>query len=503
MHPQAAYDELIRRTREEALLASCAELLGWDELTYMPRGGVEHRGNQLAYLAGLLHEKGTDPRLADLLAAVEGSDLVRDPLAPAAVNVRWIRWTFDRQTRLPRTLVEELARTTTLAQQAWASTFQDGNYRLFQPWLEKVVALKRQEAGALGYQENPYDALLDEYEPGATAGAIARLFKALRRELVPLVETIAGSGRRANIAILHREYPLDRQRIYGEAVAAALGFDFRNGRLDTTVHPFFGSIGPGDIRLTARFTGNNFSDGFFSTLHEVGHGLYEQGLDPEHQGTPMGNGPSLALHESQARLWENTVGRSRAFWRHFFPRVRQVFHETLPDVTLDDFYAAVNHVEPGCNRVRADEVTYNLHILVRFELEQALLTGDLQTADVPAAWNETYRRQLGVTVENDAEGCLQDGHWAAGMLGYFPTYTLGNLYAAQLFARAKKELGDLDREFARGEFGGLLDWLRAKVYRQGSRHAAVDLIQQVTGAPPDHRPLVQALRKKYGELYGI
>jgi carboxypeptidase Taq len=499
MQPQAAYDELLRRAREETLLASCGALLGWDELTYMPRGGVANRGNQMAYLAGLEHDLATDPRIGELLEEVEGSPLVEH--APAAVNVREIRRVYDRAARVPRQLVEDLARTTSAAQQAWVAARQDSNFAYFRPWLTKIVALKRREAEAIGYTTVPYDALLDEYEPGATTQELTRLYAALRRDLVPLLAAIGTARRRPNVALLHREFPIDRQRIFGEAVAAALGFDFENGRLDTTSHPFFSTIGPGDCRITTRYNATNFSEAFFGLLHELGHGLYEQGLDPEHYGTPLGEAVSLGMHESQARLWENLVGRSRPFWEHFFPRARHVFHETLADVTLDDFYRAVNHVEPSCNRVQADEVTYNLHILVRFELEQVLLSGDLKPGDVPSAWNEAYRHYLGVTPANDAEGCLQDGHWSSGLMGYFPTYTLGSLFSAQLFARATKELSDLDSQFVRGDYSALLGWLRAKIYRRGRRYPAAELIERVTGAPPDHRPLLHALQQKYGELY--
>lgn len=503
MQAQAAYEELIRRSREEALLASCAALLGWDELTYMPRGGVEHRGRQMAYLAGLQHAKATDPLIGELLGNVEGSSLVRDPLTPEAVNVREIRRVYERAIRLPRTLVEEIARITSLAQQEWAVARERDDYAHFRPWLDQIVALKRSEAEAIGFQTVAYDTLLDEYEPGARSQEIAQLFAALRNDLVPLVAAIAETGRQPDATILQRAFPLARQRIFGEAVAAALGFDFERGRLDTTVHPFFTTIGPGDYRITTRFGVHTFNDGFFGVLHELGHAFYEQGLDPEHHGTPMGEAVSLGMHESQARLWENTVGRNPAFWHHFFPIAKQIFHDTLYDVNEDHFAFAVNHVRPSLNRVQADEATYNLHILVRFELEQKLLTGELPTADVPFAWNEAYRHYLGITPPNDAEGCLQDGHWGAGLIGYFPTYTLGNLYAAQLFAKAREECGDFNAPFARGDFSGLLDWLRAKVYRQGHRYSSAGLIEHVTGSRPDHRPLVQLLRHKYGELYGL
>jgi len=455
----------------------------------------------MALLAGMTHDRATDPRIGELLATVESSALMTNVESSEAVNVREIRRCYHRATKLPRRLIQELARVTTLAHHEWAFARRDADFARFRPWLDKIVNLKRREAEALGYPDSPYDALLDEYEPGAKSRELAVLFAALRQELVPLVNAVADSPRKADSSILHREYPLERQRTFGEATAAALGFDFQRGRLDSAAHPFSIGIGPGDCRITTRYNPHDFTDAFFTILHETGHALYEQGLDPAHHGTPMGEAPSLGLHESQARLWENTVGRSYAFWRHFFPLAQRAFPDSLANVALDAFHFAVNHVQPSLVRVQADEVTYNLHILIRFELEQALLAGDLEPAGVPAAWSEAYNRYLGVAPSNDAEGCLQDGHWACGLFGYFPTYTLGNVFAAQLYAAACSELGDLSDSFSRGEFGLLLRWLRQKVHGQGGRYPAVRLIERLTGSAPDHRPLVSGLRNKYSELY--
>jgi carboxypeptidase Taq len=503
MRPRAAYDELVRRSREETLLASCAELLTWDEETYLPRAGVGHRADQLALLAGLLHERAVDSRVGELLADVEGSPLVADTDSDAAANVREWRRAFERSVRLPRTLVEQTTRVTSFAQQEWAAARDAADFARFRPWLEKVVALKRREADCLGYAEHPYDALLDDYEPGARTADLTALFAALRDDLLPLVNALTYTRRRPDTSFLRREFPLDRQRVLCEMAAAALGLDFAAGRLDATAHPFFATVGPGDCRIATRYRRRCFGDAFFATLHETGHALYEQGLPAEHHGTPLGEATSLAVHESQARLWENTVGRSRGFCDHFFPVVRQTFPAALGGVKVSDFYFAVNNVEATFLRVSADEVTYNLHVLIRFELERALVSGELAPADLPAAWGEAYRHHLGITPTDDSEGCLQDGHWGAGLVGYFPTYTLGNLYGAQLFAKAREEVGDLDAAFARGDFSGLLRWLRDRLHRQGGRYPAARLIERITGSPLDHRPLVQALRRKYGELYGM
>jgi carboxypeptidase Taq len=501
MRAQQAYDELVRRAREDALLDSCAALLSWDEETYMPPSGAEHRAAQLALLAGLSHQRAVDPALDDLLAAVEGSELVRDPLSPAAVNVREWRRLYDRERRLPRGLVEELARSTTLAQQQWAAARRAADFRPFRPWLEKVLSLKRREAEALG-GPSLYDALLEEYEPGITGREVATLLEDLRRQLRPLVDARRDAGPQPEEATLQRTFPVELQKAFGIAAAATLGFDFRRGRLDVATHPFCASVGPDDCRLSWRYAENDFSEGFFTILHEAGHGLYEQGLDSDYRGMPMGEAASLGLHESQSRLWENLVGRSRPFWEHFFPLARKAFADALADVTLDSFHRAVNAVRPSLIRVRADEVTYNLHILIRFELEQALLSGDLPAADLPAAWSEAYRKHLGIVPPDDARGCLQDGHWASGMIGYFPTYTLGNVFAAQLLARAAVDLGNLEEAFARGDFTGLLGWLRRHVHRHGQRWPAAVLVEQATGARPHPGPLVESLRSRYATQKG-
>jgi len=499
---RAAYEDLIRRSRERALLSSCSALLGWDEQTYLPRGGSLARGDQMALLAGLTHERATDPVIGERLAAVEASQDGSVPESPEAANVREWRRSFDRLTRLPRSLVEELARTTTVAQGEWVEARQANDFGRFRPWLESIVGLKRQEAACLADGGDLYDALLDEYEPGARARDLAPLFEALRRDLVPLISAIAGSGQRSDRSALEGDYPIDRQRVFGESVAAAIGFDFDRGRLDTAAHPFCSGIAPGDCRITTRFDARDFTDGFFSILHEVGHALYEQGLDPAHHGTPMGESVSLGVHESQSRLWENAVGRGRAFWEHWLPQARRVFRGPLRNVDLDAFLAAINRVEPSLIRVQADEVTYNLHILIRFELELALIGGDLAVGDLPAAWSEKYRESLGVVPLDDASGCLQDIHWAAGLVGYFPTYTLGNLYAAQLCRKAEADLDGLDRSIARGDFAGLLGWLRENIHRQGQRHRAGELIRRATGATLDHRPLVASLKQKYADPKG-
>ena len=501
--PRDAYAELIRRVREIALLGSCASLLHWDRETCMPEAGVEHRAAQLSLLAGMTHERFIDPRIDALLAACEGTDLVAAPLSDEAVNVRELRRSYDRATRLPTELVAELARVTSLAHGEWVRARQADDFARFLPWLEQIVALKQREADCYGHNGNRFDALLEDYEPGATAAWVAGVLEPLRQELVALLDAIQGSAREPRTEILERVYPLPRQELFGRLAAAAIGFDFAGGRLDVVAHPFCSQIGPGDVRLTTRYDERAFGDGFFSIIHETGHGLYGQGLDPGHWGLPRGEPVSLGIHESQSRLWENQVARSLPFWQHFYPIAQQFFPEALGGVGLDDFCFAINAVRPSLIRVDADEVTYNLHIILRFELEQALLSGDLAAADVPAAWNERSEALLGTRPPSDADGCLQDVHWSGGGIGYFPTYTLGNLNAAQLMAAARDAIPDLDAQMARGAFADLLAWLREQVHRRGQQYRAPELIEVVTGSPLTHDALMAHLRAKFEPLYGL
>jgi carboxypeptidase Taq len=500
---QSTYDALIQSLREIALLRSVAELLGWDERTQLPSAGAEHRSNQFSLLARMVHEQFTSPRIGELLSAVEGTDLMRDPESDAAVNVRETRRSYDRSRKLPSSLVEEMAKTEVMSQHAWGEAKKESNYPKFQPWLEKWLKLKNEEARCVGFKDHPYNALLDPFEPDETVANLTNVFESLRGPLVELIGKISASSKQAPVHVLERKYPCDLQEKISRQAAADVGFDFNAGRLDVSLHPFCCGIGPGDTRMTTRHDENYFGDTFFSVLHETGHGLYDQGLPAAHFGTPLSEAISLGIHESQSRMWENLVGRSRAFWKHYFPKTKALFSQTMADITEDQWVFAINDIRPTFIRVESDEATYNLHILLRFELEQAMITGDLAPADVPAAWTERMKKYLGITPPDDARGCLQDIHWAGGAIGYFPTYTLGNLYAAQFFEQARADLGDLDAMFARGEFRPLLDWLRKNIHRHGKRYTASQLVKKVTGKPLSAEPLLRHLRKKASELYGV
>lgn len=511
MKPEDAYRELLAWQKETAYLASLGALAAWDQRTMIPRKGHEHRARQMAALARLLHQRATDPRIGAWLEKVEGSPLVQDPLSDEAVNVREWRQAYERMRAIPERLAVELAEAESEAESFWEEARPRDDWKGFLPYLRRVYGLTREKAAILfalppapgdpPYGE-PYDALLDGYEPGMRARDLKPLFAELQEGLKGLLDRILGSPKRPDTALLRRPYPKEAQRAFALELLGASGYDLEAGRLDPTAHPFEIAIGPGDVRITTRYFEDFFNAGIFGTLHEMGHALYEQGLPKEHWGTPRGEAVSLGIHESQSRTWENLVGRSRGFWERFFPRAKEVF-PSLGDVSLDQFHFAINAVEPSLIRVEADEVTYNLHILVRFELELALFRGELALEDLPEAWVEKYRAHLGVAPKDYRDGVMQDVHWSGGLFGYFPTYTLGNLYAAQFFRKAEADLGPLEPMFARGAFAPFLDWSRRNIHQEGSRLRPRALVERVTGEPPSARAFLEYLEAKYRALYGL
>lgn len=503
MTPDPTYPRFLKTIKEIETLNSIGSLLNWDQEVMMPPKGADFRAEQSSLVARLAHERFTSPQVDELLNHLAGSPLVADPESDAAAVVREVRRSYDRARKLPPSLVEEMARTATLAHPVWVDARKRSDYAAYQPWLERSLKLKREEAACVGYDGHVYNALLDPYEPDETAENLTRVFESLRGPLVDLVGRIASSGKKAPVEILQRTYPAAAQHALGVDAARRVGFDFDAGRLDISVHPFCSGIGPGDTRMTTRYDEHYFGDAFFGVLHETGHCLYEQGLPAEHAGTPLAQAVSLGIHESQSRMWENLVGRGRPFWNHFFPKAKAAFPDALKDVGEDQWLFAINDVSPSLIRVEADEATYNLHVLLRFELEQAMLTGDLSTNDVPAAWNERMNKYLGLTPPDDARGCLQDVHWSHGSIGYFPTYTLGNLYAAQFYEQAKRDVSGLEAGFERGDFAPLLAWLRTNIHRHGKRYSARDLVKRITGQPLSARPLLDHLERKAKELYGV
>lgn len=503
--PSDLYTELLSLLHRASLLQSSAAVLGWDRETYMPPQGAEHRAAQLSLLSGMHHQAATDSKIRDLLDSLQDSELNDSTESNTAVNLREIRRAYDRQCRLPQKLVEEIARVTALAQHHWSEARKDNNFGAFSPWLKDVVRLKREEADVVGFGSNGerYDALLDEYEPECTSREVRAVFHQLRDKLVPLLDRIRGAKRQPNTSILTRHFPIEKQEALGRLASKAIGFDYQAGRLDIAAHPFCSGMGPGDCRLTTRYDDHFFSGSFFGTLHETGHGLYEQGLSADAWGTPLGTAVSLGIHESQSRLWENIVGRSEAFWEHFYPVAQEHFPEALKTTSQEDFLFAINAVEPSLIRVEADEVTYNLHIMLRFDMERDLIDDALTVDDLPSAWNERFERDFGITPDSDASGCLQDVHWSAGLFGYFPTYALGNMYASQFYAAAAAQLGNLSEQFAAGDFAALLDWLRTNIHQQGQRFPAGRLVEAVTGKPLSDEPLMQHLTDRFAGLYSV
>ena len=495
-----AYDSLLQRSREIAVSNSAASLLSWDQETYMPPKAGAYRAEQLSQMAGLTHRLGTAPEVGDWLKACEDklpATADAEETAMREANVREWRRDYDRATKLPGRLVEEFARTTSLARDTWAQARRDSNFQAFAPWLEKILTLTREQAECWGYSTCRYDALLEGYEPGARAADLAPVFTDLQKQLSPLLPALEKITGAVDPARLEGEYPVDRQRALNQEIAQAIGFDFEAGRIDTTVHPFCTEIGARDCRLTTRYDLKDFTSSLSGTMHEAGHGLYTQGLDAAQFGTPMGTCVSLGIHESQSRLWENQVGRSRTFWAHWYPRAQEVF-PSLKALPLEEFWLLVNRVKSSYIRVEADEATYNLHIILRFEIEQKLVAGDLAVNDLPAAWNARFEQIFGLSVPDDARGCLQDTHWALGLIGYFPTYTLGNLNSAQLYAAAASHDPAMVNELAVGQYGRLLGWMREKIHRHGRRYSPPELIERATGEPLRASYFLDYLKGKYG-----
>jgi carboxypeptidase Taq len=500
---ERAYRKLLAHRRDSAVMASTVSLLNWDQETQMPPCGAGLRADQLGQLAELLQKRRSSRTLRRLIEEAGPVAEGRAPDSDEAAILREAKRDYDRAARIPSKLAAERARLRSLARVAWAEAREKRDFAIFLPWLKKVFDLMRRWGEALSQGEPAYDALLDEYEPGQTAEGLRAIFGPLESSLRALLRRIQASGRTVDTAPLTRPCPVGAQREFARAATAAIGFDYARGTLHDTLHPFCSTLSPDDIRLTSRYRETAFLDGFFSALHEAGHGIYEQGLPSDLFGTPLCEACSYGVHESQSRLFENLVGRSLGFWRHFLPRAREAFPGALDGTAPETLYRAVNEVSPSLIRVDADEVTYNLHIFLRFDLERALIANDLAPEDLPGAWNERFTKAFGMTPLDDAEGCLQDIHWSIGLVGYFPTYTLGNVYAAQLYDRARRDLGDLEAAFAKGEFAPLREWLAHRIHRHGRRYRPGELVERATGAPPSPGPLLSHLERRAAEVYGV
>jgi len=479
-----------------------ASLLGWDQQTYMPRNGALERSEQLATLSKLAHMKSTSQEFGKALDELLVYARTIDPDSDDARLIRRAKIDFDKATRVPTEKVAEYARITTMAQEAWVQARTNSDFSIFRPHLERIVELRREYAEYFKPYDHVYDPLLDDFEPGLKTAEVKEIFARLRPQQVELIKAIADRPQMED-GFLHINYDDKKQWDFGVDVITRFGYDWNGGRQDRSAHPFTTSFGIGDVRITTRIIENMVTSALFSTMHEAGHGMYQQGFDKNMQRTILANGASLAVHESQSRMWENLVGRSRAFWRFFYPKLQDTFPTQLVNVSMENFYKAINKVEPSFVRVEADEATYNLHVMLRLELEIALMEGAIKVADLPETWNAKMREYLGITPRNDAEGVLQDVHWSGGMIGYFPTYALGNLISVQLWDVINKDIPDLEAQIEQGQFGTLLGWLREKVHRHGSKFDPQELVQKITGSKIDPQPYVKYLRTKFTDIYGL
>ncbi len=487
-----AFDKLMAFQRETSALGQIAGRLSWDQETVMPRGAAAQRGEEMAAIEAVLHARRSDPRVADWLEEAEGTCEVSE------AQLREIRRAFERTAKVPADLAKAIARVTSQAQGKWAQARADEDVAAFLPILEEVVALKREEGAALAQGGDIYDAMVEDYEPYTTGSQIAAIFDEMRPRLVAL-----------RAAILERPMPKgvvgsfaegDQMRL-SQKLATVFGYDLNRGRVDKAVHPFSSGSGS-DVRITTRTSETDPFNCFYSTIHEVGHAAYEQGIDAAYALTPLGRGVSMGVHESQSRIYENQLGRSREFTEWLYGQMTDVFGD-FGIADADEFYAAVNRVQNGYIRTEADEVQYNLHIMLRFDLERALMAGDLEVNDLEAAWNDRFKSDFGYAVDKPSNGCLQDVHWSVGLFGYFPTYSLGNVYAGCLYEALQAAVPDLNEQLGRGETSGATSWLRENLQRYGGLYAPRDVIERASGQKPGPEPLLQYLEQKFGQIYGL
>ncbi|MBN1681467.1 MAG: carboxypeptidase M32 [Anaerolineae bacterium] len=484
-------------------LQYASAVLGWDQQTYMPPGGVAARAEQLATLSKLAHELFVSDETGRLLEEAEAEVAGMGYDSNDAALVRVVRHDYDLATRVPTSLVAEIARTTSQAHEIWANAREDSDFAAFAPTLEKIIDLMRQKAEALGYEDRLYDALLDEYEPHMKTADVERLFIELREELVPFVAAIFDRLDAVDDTIMHMNYDIDQQTEFGLRVIEQLGYDMTRGRQDRAVHPFTTNFSINDVRITTRYREDYMPSALFGSIHEAGHAMYEQGSDPSLEGTFLAGGTSLGVHESQSRLWENIVGRSRGFWQHFYPDLQRRYPDQLGLVNLDAFYKAINAVSRSLIRVEADEVTYNLHIMLRFEMENDLLEGKLAVNDAPDAWNAKMEQYMGITPPSDKDGILQDVHWSSGLMGYFPTYSLGNFLSVQFWNKALEEVPSIPGDIAQGNFAPLLEWLQTNIYVHGRKYWPAELAERVTGEPMQVRSFLRYLKDKFTDIYDL
>lgn len=484
-------------------LEHTAALLAWDQQVNMPPKGTESRAMQLGTIAGIAHSKFVSDDIGRLLEDLKPMVQDLDKDSDEYCLVTQLTREHAKQTKVPTEFVAEFSRVATMGQAHWEKAKGESDFKIFQPSLEKIIDMRRQYAGFFAPFDHVYDPLLDDFEPGMKTADVKAVFDELRPQQIEMLNTIVDNGPVIDDSLLYLDYDVDKQWDFGVEVIKKLGFDFEGGRQDKSVHPFTTTFGRGDVRITTHLDPKYLSQALFGTMHEAGHAMYEMGPSETLKRTPLHSGASLAVHESQSRMWENLVGRSLPFWKKYYPVLQGYFPENLSGVDLDTFYKVINKVEPSLIRIFADEMTYNLHIMLRFDIELAIMEGSLEAADLPEAWNSKVKEYLGIVPPNDAKGVLQDVHWAGGMIGYFTTYALGNLIASMFWEKIEQDIPDLDGQIEQANFNELLGWLRRNIHVHGAKYEPMDLVQRVTGQKLTAKPYIKYLKQKFGGLYGF
>ncbi|MBI3309051.1 MAG: carboxypeptidase M32 [Candidatus Melainabacteria bacterium] len=502
-NPETIIKEL-KNLVDEMQAVICAEkILAWDLEINMPKTASRERAWQMSILSKIVHEMLISSKMQELLNNLRKKELFELLKTKDKAMVRELGRDFDKAIKIPTDLIRELTETTAQAQVVWAEAKTKNDFKLFAPHLEKIFSLKRQMAEYLGYKDSPYDALLDEYEPGMNTKTLDELFENLKKELIPYIKKIQCSNNMPNNTFLKQSYNKEKQLQLCNLLLETLGFDLKKGILEESIHPFTMGISPNDVRLTTRTDENNLFFAIGSTIHEGGHALYEQGIDSKLFKTNLYSGSSLGIHESQSRLYETIIGQGYPFWKYYFPVLKDTFKKELSDISLEEFYNGLNCVEPSLIRVEADEVTYNLHIVIRYEIEKDLMEKKLMINDIPKAWKEKMHNYLGVTPQTDAEGALQDIHWSFGAIGYFPTYTMGNLCAAQFYNQIRKEIPDIEQKLEKGDFKELREYLKEKIHQYGLLETPEEILQRVTGEPLKTHYFINYIKEKYNKIYSL
>ena len=495
------YDELLERLKDIDLVNQIGGLLGWDQEVLMPPKAAKLRAEQLSWISRTGHEKLTDSRIGELLEILEQDDNLNEIQKG---NIRLARDSYNKATKLPTDFVAEMAMHKSKSQISWTEARAKNDFSIFRDDLAKMVEMSRQKADYLGFKEVRYDALLDLYESGLTVSKVDPLFAGLRENVAPLVKQVIENGKKPEMSWVHENnWSKEGQEKLSQSISESIGFDFKAGRRDASTHPFCGGPNPDDVRWTTRYDESDPFGSLYGSLHETGHGLYEQGRPRNLDFQPAGSANGLGVHESQSRLWENQVGRSKEFCEWALPMWKKYFPEQMKNISTDELWRSVNFVEPSLIRVEADEATYNLHIMIRYEIEKKLIAGEIEVDDLPDVWDDMYEEYLGIRAPNRTLGVLQDIHWSFGAFGYFPTYTLGNLYSAQLLTAAKKDLPDYDEDIRTGNFTPLLEWMRRNVHSRGSIITPAELVEEATGRPPSPNDFVEYLKQKVEKLYNL